>query len=474
MPENLRITAPVGSDGKVTRPNSTPETPRTQPVNPGRVPQAGGQKTDGGQRELLLARDSVFGAFIRRWEQTPGLGETLQRLASMAAAGPQAPGRTLPADAPPLQRLAAALTMERGDIVKNLVFQQENGTLFSGPLFRYLDRLSGRADDPQLDLRIADFLRAFTGCFSAGEVRQSILNNLRAVEASIPAVYARKLQAAQEKLPPEDASPGAFAEAVKKEILPLLSRYVARTNDYGKSRDAISLLINNLAILETGSRKDLVARFEELLRYCRTGLNLPEEEAGRMQGLFAQEVLSRQAEPENEFSRALASLLSRAGRRGEGESEGLDPAAVRDICTSVLLDHSVFMPFVHLFLPASVGGRFLFTEIWIEKKDAEAPPAPRGEAGVRPVRLYLTFDIQDLGYFEASVSLTGKRADLHLACPPALACRRGEIRADLAGILQRDGLAPGSVRLTSCREPEVPKIIRKKIDERKRAIDVSV
>ncbi len=93
---------------------------------------------------------------------------------------------------------------------------------------------------------------------------------------------------------------------------------------------------------------------------------------------------------------------------------------------------------------------------------------------MRPVRLYLTFDIQDLGYFEASVSLTGKRADLHLACPPALARRRGEIRADLAGILQRDGLAPGSVRLTSCREPEVPKIIRKKIDERKRAIDVSV
>lgn len=471
MPENLRITAPVGSDGRVTGPNSTPETPRTQPVNPNRVPQAGGQKADGGQRELLLARDSVFGAFIRRWEQTPALGETLQRLALLAAAEPQAPGRPLPADALPLRRLAEALTMERGDIVKNLVFQQENGTLFSGPLFRYLDRLSGRAGDPQLDLRIADFLRAFTGCFSAGEVRQSILQNLRAVEAAVPAVYAKKLQAAQEKLPPKDASPGVFAEAVKKEILPLLSRYVAKTNDYGKSRDAISLLINNLAILETGSRKDLVARFEELLRYCRSGLNLPEEEAGRMQGLFAQEVLSRQTEPENEFSRVLTSLLSRAGRRGA--PEGLDPAAVRDICTSVLLDNSVFMPFVHLFLPASVGGRFLFTEIWIEKKDPEAPP-PRGEAGVQPVRLYLTFDIQDLGYFEASVSLTGKRADLRLACPPALARRRGEIRADLAGILQRDGLAPGSLRLTSCREPKVPGIIRRTIDERKRAIDVSV
>ncbi len=477
MPENLRITAPISTEEGVAKPGSAPGTQRPFPVDPNRVPQAGGErKADGRAADLLLSRESVFGEFIRQLGQTPGLARTLQRIASLAAARPQQAGEILPPPdgASPLGQLAAGMPAGKGEILEDLAFQQENATLFGGPLFRFLDGLSARSGDPQLDLRIADFLKAFSGYFSAADTKRSVGYNLRDVEAAVPAAYARQIREAAAKLPPQDGTPPeVYAAAVKKQILPLLSRYVTRTNDYGKARDAISMLVNNLAILETSSRRGLFAKFSELLRYCRSGLNLPDAEAGDLQSFFAREILSRQSEPENGFFKSLLTLLSRA-EKPSGKEGGPDPAALRDVCTSLLLDHSVFMPFNHLFLPIHIGGRFLFTEIWVEKKDPEARPARQGAEEGAPSRVYLTFDIRNLGYFEASVSLRGKRADLSLSFPPALARRRGEIRAELTGILERNGLTPGSVRAEPCGEPQVPKKILEKIYERKRTVDVSV
>ncbi len=247
-----------------------------------------------------------------------------------------------------------------------------------------------------------------------------------------------------------------------------MKEYMEKISDYGKPRDDISLLINNLAILESGSRANLVSSFSELLRYCKSVSHLGETEAGILQELFQKALLSRQDWPESDFFKSLVPLLSLA----EGK-EGKDPdkAALRDLCSSLLLDNSVFMPFFHLFLPARIGGRSFFTEIWIEKKD---PEPKKGISGIRPSRVYLSFTIQNLGYFEASLNVSGRKVDLFLSFPPVLSRFRGQIRSDLADILMKSGLQPGSVRTGPLKSPQIPGKIREKIYERKQTVDVTV
>ena len=130
------------------------------------------------------------------------------------------------------------------------------------------------------------------------------------------------------------------------------------------------------------------------------------------------------------------------------------------------------MPFTHLYLPAVWQGRFLFAQIWIEK-NGDGGTKPSG-GRTAPTRLYLTFDIQDLGYFEARVELTGKTADLRLSCPRALLGKKGEILASIGRILTRNGLTAGRLRLSEGGGPRVPGIVLDRIMERRKSVDVIV
>lgn len=464
MPENLRITAPIPNSDGLRGPNPAAAEPAAvNAANPARVnrPNAQEQGQDTGTMDLLLGRDSVFGRFIQQLRQTPMLSETLGKLLAGTAARAGTAAPALPKDSP-LMLLASGVAVQKEDMLQELVFQQKNSTLFSAPLFQLLDRISERSGDLQLDLRAADFLKAFDGYFSAPHTLSSILTNLGAIGRQIPAPYAKKLAQLAEKLDTADPASDANPLLLKKEILPLLSGYVSKNSDHGKMRETISLLLHNTSILNVSSKQNLTEKFERLAEYCSR--SLPEPTMKLMRSFYEDAVRPDPGKERSRFSESLISFLS-----GNGEETG------KDICRSLLLDNSVYMPFTHIYLPAVWQGRFLFSQIWVEKRDdgGSAPGEPEGREK-KPLSLYLTFDIQDLGYFEARVTLAGKKADIRLSCPVPLLGRSGEISASLGRILGRNGLQAGEIRLSSSEQPEIPGIIFQKILERKRVVDVTV
>ena len=481
MPDNLRITTPVANTEGISRPNQAGDPNRPVPVNPNRVPRSNnGEETNRQGGDLILNRNSVLSQFIRQLEETPGLDRTLQKLLGEAAQrGISAP---MPGQAAqltelsgPLRALVAAMAADEDGILDRLLSQQKDSTLFTGPLFKLLGQISAQSGDPQLDLRLADFLKAYSGFQNASGTTQAILGNLKELKYSIPVPYAKRLSALMEKLSDGSGSGRVDSDlaVLKREIVPLLGEYVTKTNDHGKPRDTISMLLNNIAVLNDSSRGNLSEKFGQLLNYCRNTLSLPDMTLDMMSESLAQEIAPGREEKQDGFLRELTSLLSRAA---DGKAPGnLEQATLNDISRSMLLDNSVFMPFQHIFLPAEIDGRFLFAQMWIEKTDPEKERKASPDVTPAPKNIYLSFDIQDLGYFEASLLLKGSSVNIKLSYPPALRDFHGEIRTGITGILKNNGLTPGEVRLSSAGEkPLLPDIIMQKVRERKGSVNVSV
>ncbi len=483
LPDNLRIPAPVTPNESVSRPSRTAEPPQILPTEPNRVPGNGNQTENPGYQngELLLNRSSVFGQFVEQLRLTPDLAKSLQELLLNAVAGKTSVAARLPAGAP-LRSLLESIPAEPGQAAESLRFQQENATQFGGPLFRLLGQISSQSSNAGFALRLADFLKAFSGYFSRESTTLSILANLEQIHDEIPLPYAKKLQEAARPFVEQaegggrngavsDRQTEANLEALKKEVIPFLAEYTSKTNDYGKTRDDVSMLLHNASILNVSTRRNLEDSFGQLFRYCKYNLNLPDATVDLMSSLFGEEIAARRSGKDDAFYSALAKLLSSAG----GASPGADRAVLHDITRSILLDNSVYMPFQHLFLPVDIDGRFLFAQMWIEKKE-ESETAARGggDAKPQPASLYLTFEIQDLGYFEASVRLLDRRVDLSLGYPPALDRFRGDIRAELSSILEQNGLNAEKVRVSPCTERKVPRLVREKIEERRNSVNVSV
>lgn len=471
MPENLRITTPVPNSDAVLKPNSPTQSTAVEPANPARVnrPNTQDQNTDTASMDLLLSRDSVFGKFIQQFRLTPLLSDTLGKLLFSTLKQIKANPASLPEDSV-LRLLAETLPAGQGKLAERLMLQQKDSTLFSGPLFQLLDHLSEQAGDPQLDLRIAGFLKAFDGFSSAEDTTEAILTNLKTIGRQVPAGISKPLAQLAEKL---DLTGSAQAteenlQVLKKEILPFLSAYVAKNSDYGKMRETLSLLLQNVAILNVSSRANLESQYRQLAAYCGRRASGPA--LRQMHSLYAEAIGDESQKPENRFLQSLISLLSHSGGK---EHAGMDQAMQEDIRRSLLLDQSVYMPFTHIFLPAVVQDKYLFAQIWIEKKDrGEENRALRGASN--PTRLYLTFDIQEVGYFEARLELTGQKVDLALSCPEKLLKHRGDIASSLGQILEKNGLAAGDIQLTRCEKPKVPELILQKVMERKRMVDVTV
>ncbi|MFU0831581.1 MAG: Flg-hook domain-containing protein [Oscillospiraceae bacterium] len=472
MPENLRITTPVPNSDGVIKPNPSAQTPLVEPMDPARVnrPNTQDQNANSSSLNLLLSRDSVFGKFIQQIRQTPLLTETLEKILFSTIRQLKANPDSFSEDSA-LRELVSVLYKEQGELVDDLMLQEKNSTLFSGPLFEHLNRVSEQAGDLQLDLRIASFLKAFDGFSSVKETTKSILSNLDNIGKNIPSNDARQLALLCEKLNTEDPAGNIShnLNVLKNEIIPFLSAYVSKSSDYGKMRETISLLLQNISILNISTRDNLEAKFLDLVRYCER--HTTEPQLNLMRSFFEDAVKNNS---EKEQSNILHSLLHLLSKASSGEASEADRTMYGDICRSLLLDNSVYMPFTHLVLPAVLQGKFLFSQIWIEKKDDKEESSIRPTAAESPTRLYLTFDIQDLGYFEARIELTGKKIDLSLSCPEKLLGQSRAITASLAQILTKNGLSFGDIRLSRCEKPTIPDLIVQKIMERRQAVNVSV
>jgi len=471
MPDNLRVTAPLTSNNKIDKQQSLRENPVLDVAGAKKTvpPIIQNQSKENLSAELLLSRDSAFGKFVQDLKQTPPLSETLQKLYYSASGTAE---KNLYAKAPfqALVRLFETAEMGKQEILSSLQFQQKNLTKFSGPLFQFFRNLSLHTNDDGLTLRLAAFLKGFDAYFSAPDTTNSILKNLDAIRAQIPLSYSNQLGLLEGKIE-NSHSTGEAAQnltVLTNEIIPFLSEYVKDTNDFGKSRNNIALLLHNVGRLYISSKEDVLEKFEDLLSYSKYRFNLQDNDIAMIRGLFSNEVMKGQKKGDSSFFDALISLLSPKETPNLPE---IQQAGVRDACHSLLLDNSVYMPYVHLFLPICFDGQFALSEMWIEKNSPEERGAH--ETPSAPIRIFLRFDVRSLGVFEAAIELIQKNVRVEISYPPSFSSDKKEFCAGVQDIFRQNGFAVEAISLSDT-PLQVNKKILSKIMERKNGFDVTI
>lgn len=474
MPDNLRITTPVPTNDGANRLPPSKRTDPLQSIDPSAIGQAktNPQTNQDQSFDLLLNRNSVFSKFLEQLGQTPGLSQNMQKLVFELFNRTENPtaNQNIPAF---LNRLASAMQMDKSGILENLLFQSANQTKFSDRVFDMLREIVAQHPNSTVNTHIAELLKAYDNFFSIDSTTSAIVDILKAMKQQIPGQKSTQLQELAKGISAEQPVENLEQNltVLKEKIIPFLAKYISESNDFGRVRNNITLLVHNLARLNVSSRNSLADKFNELLDYCKYDLNFPAAKIENMRAMFIEHLNQMEKAPQNELFNSLMQALK------EGQTQNASSASqslYRETVSSLLMDNSVFMPFNHIFLPVNYNGQFMFSEIWIEKNNDGKGKGNGALGGDKATRMLLTFEIKSLGYFEASIEFYQKKASIRLNLPPELASDKVKIGQKITDIFTQNGITAERVELVPDNTPTVAQKIIKKVRERKQVIDVTI
>lgn len=184
---------------------------------------------------------------------------------------------------------------------------------------------------------------------------------------------------------------------------------------------------------------------------------LAEIEGGKPQAQSAQ----------RDFADGIANLLLK-GANGQAGLENVQ--SFYSIMNGMLLNESVFMPLLHFLLPFQYEEKNVMSEMWVD------PDAKRedGEDSGRKIKLFLKFDIQNLGRFELLMTMMSREAKMELMVPPTLASEDKKIQTEVSDILKRNGIRLNQIAVRKrVRDRRVDEVFPE-IREKERTINVRI
>ena len=474
MSDNLRVTSPIPkNENNIKQIRPLTQTPNLNTVEQIKPNLKQGQEAEANKNafDFLLSKDSVFAKFMEQLKTTPELSQSLPQLMQIAKLLAQNPKTANKAEQLLYQNLYKSINMNKNDILNNLVFQQKNQTKFNSLLFQSLRELANQTQDNNLNLRLAKFLKAYDGYFSLPNTMQAIKYDLAQIRSQIIPPYSTNLHELENKLITTKPSNNVDLNItlLTEEILPYLKKYVGQTNDMGKTRNQIALLMHHIARLDISSKENLIEKFESLLNYCNYNMNLGNESLLALKNMFGDAINKQTHAEQNHFFEALINILA----QDPNNSTKIPSAIITDTLNSLLLDNSVHMPYTHLFLPIIFGDRFMFSEIWLEKQDFDDDSSSANPAG-KPRHILLEFNIENLGSFEASIEFLDKDISIDLNYPETLKTKQNEISKTIAEIFSQNGFNTEKIVLSTESAIPVKQRLLHKIQERKYAIDVTI
>lgn len=443
----------------VIDPTKVTKTPKQDPSN------------QTGQNLFNYNPDSVFEKFIKSLQNSPVLAEGARKL----LLNKQFINHNINSDPvlkPLFESLLKTMEMNDAEILNFLKFQQGTYTKFHGEFFNALRTLlKDNSNNKDFNAVLKNFLRSYDCFVSVEETNKSINAALKNIERTIPEMLKRPFNEMAEKLI-FDNSKGIDLNLnlLKNEIIPFIGRYISKMNDFGPVRDYVSVLIHNTVRLETASKDNFSDDLESLFEFIRYNFDVDENymESLKMSLVHTYETASN---VRNDLIESFLKLLE-AGSR---DSESLANKGVMDDMTeSLLFSRNVHIPLTHIFLPLNYNGMFMFSELWIGKEYEDIPDKKRKAEYQQSYKVFITFDIQNLGYFETTLVLKESGLALDIYVPGSLSEHIEKIKDDLSTLLSKNNLSVTNMT--------VQEIVRKRkfndvfsnLTERKSGIDVTI
>lgn len=450
MPEILRPTNPVpnyDNAGARVSPAITPNDSRIQNVvDPSRVTRAD-QRTDqqaAGDAAQKLRFDSNFLTFLQRLRNDPGSAESFMLLLGR---GMQVSSGISEGLAVEMSQFLEYMQMDEAKLMDFLQGQLKSGARFGGPLFQALRTAYNRSSSEMLRTEILQFLRQYSDYSSTSHLEGRMVRTLYDMTESLPSHWSGQLLDTAAQL--ENGVAAGDREGnlalLRNKVFTLISDYVRHTHDHGRARGLLSMLTLDMVRYENGSERELVMAFRHLNGY---GI-FP----GDMDKFSDEDILRllketdfQKAAAKDTFAQHLSQITARALG---GEANTATQEALRNIMASILVNESVYMPLRHLLLPFQWEDKSVFSEMWVDPDDDSGS----GSGQAPGARILIKMDIEGLGAFDLLIDNTGGRTSMNVACPEAVAAHADTVSQSLNGILQRNGLQPGDIRVGAMRKP---------------------
>lgn len=338
---------------------------------------------------------------------------------------------------------------------------------FGGAFFDKLRAMMAQNGSDSLKEAALYFLKGYNDYSSGAHLLQQMRTLMGDIELLLLRSYQNEFRELADSMDWNAANGDTALNAaiLNSRLIPFLSSYISRVHDFGAVRDAAMLLIFHAVRYEGGNEDYLRKLFENMMNNRDFGRLFKGDPQAELENLL-RDGAKDAPRPMSDFADGLANLLLK-GANGRAGLENVQQ--FYSIMNGLLVNESVYMPLLHLVIPFQYEEHDVVSEMWVDpdaKKDSEDES--------RKIKVFLKFDIQNLGKFELTMILQDHETRMHLLVPPNLAKQNKKIETAVGEILNKNGIRFSQLmvreRLRDRRVDEVFPEIR----EKERTINVRI
>jgi len=364
--------------------------------------------------------------------------------------------------------------MNETEILNFLKFQHGSYTKFHGDFFNSLrSLLKNNPDNNDFKIILRNFLKSYDCFVSVDETNKSINSALANIEKNLPDMLKNSFSELTDKLLNNYSSNGTDINLnlLKNEILPFVGRYISKMNDFGPVRDYVSVLVHNMVRLENASRDNFSENLDNLFEFVRYNFSLDEQDMQKLK-MSLIDTYETASSFKNDSVDSFLKLID----SGIKESKNLvNKGTMEDMAESLLFSQDVHIPLTHMFLPLNFNNMFMFSEIWIGKEyEISDKDKKNKQIYVQTYKVFITFDIQNVGNFETTLVLKESRLSLDIFVPNCLTGSIETIKNDLNKILSKNNLSVSSLNINEIIRKRRFSEVFSNLSERKSGVDVTI
>ena len=409
--------------------------------------------------------DSVFDKFVKSLQNSPVLSASAKKLL-LSKQFINGNIKKDPILSVFFESFLKNIEMNDSEILEFLKFQKGTYTKFQGEFFNELRNFLAGDDRKDFKIILNNFLRSYDCFVSVEETNKSIGAAIKNIERNLPDILKATFNEMTEKLIYDAKYIDLNLGILKNEVIPFLGKYISRMNDFGILRDYVSVLVHNLIRLEFASKDIFFDELENLFVYLKYNFDIDDKQMDMLKKSFI-DTYETTSNVKNDSVKAFLTLLKDGAAKSESP---VNKSLMKEMADSILFSHNVNIPLIHMFLPLSYKGMFMFSEIWIGKEDRK-----KASTGYEQThKVFITFDIQNLGYFETILKLSKNKLLLDIYVPSCISSYTEKIKKDLDALLCKNGIITEGINVRECVKVRRFNEVFPNLAERKNSIDVTI